>query len=56
MNEFLQQSMKAACGVKIEFDVVEWQILLNAARMRRTRRSCAARMRSMSVRHRRMSA
>ena len=33
MNEFLQENMKAACGVSIEFDVVEWQILLNAARM-----------------------
>jgi ABC-type transport system substrate-binding protein len=33
MNEFLQESMKQACGVQIEFDVVEWQILLNAARM-----------------------
>jgi len=33
MNEFLQENMKAACGVNIEFDVVEWQILLNAARL-----------------------
>src|SRR4029453_4102044 len=33
MNEFLQENMKAACGVQIEFDVVEWQILLNSARM-----------------------
>jgi peptide/nickel transport system substrate-binding protein len=32
MNEFLQQSLKEACGVNIEFDVVEWQVLLNAAR------------------------
>jgi ABC-type transport system substrate-binding protein len=32
MNEFLQQSMKEACGVNIDFDVVEWQVLLNAAR------------------------
>src|ERR1044072_4386700 len=31
MNEFLQENMKAACGVQIEFDVVEWQILLNSA-------------------------
>ena len=33
MNEFLQENMKAACGVQIEFDVVEWQILLNSARL-----------------------
>jgi ABC-type transport system substrate-binding protein len=33
MNEFLQESMKQACGVQIEFDVVEWQVLLNSARM-----------------------
>ena len=32
MNEFLQQSLKEACGVNIELDVVEWQVLLNAAR------------------------
>ncbi|HEY8333248.1 MAG TPA: ABC transporter substrate-binding protein [Tardiphaga sp.] len=32
MNEFLQQNLKEACGVKVEFDVVEWQVLLNAAR------------------------
>lgn len=32
MNEFLQQNLKQACGVNVEFDVVEWQILLNAAR------------------------
>ena len=33
MNEFLQESMAAACGVKVEFDVVEWQVLLTAARL-----------------------
>jgi ABC-type transport system substrate-binding protein len=33
MNEFLQENMKTACGVQIDFDVVEWQILLNSARM-----------------------
>ncbi len=33
MNEFLQENLKQACGVNIEFDVVEWQILLNSARM-----------------------
>ncbi len=32
MNELLQQNLKEACGVNIEFDVVEWQVLLNAAR------------------------
>jgi len=32
MNEFLQQNLKDACGVNVEFDVVEWQMLLNAAR------------------------
>jgi ABC-type transport system substrate-binding protein len=32
MNEFLQQSLKEACGVNVEFDVVEWQVLLTAAR------------------------
>jgi peptide/nickel transport system substrate-binding protein len=32
MNEFLQQNLKEACGVNVEFDVVEWQLLLNAAR------------------------
>ena len=32
MNEFLQENLKEACGVEVEFDVVEWQVLLNAAR------------------------
>jgi peptide/nickel transport system substrate-binding protein len=32
MNEFIQQNLKEACGVDVSFDVVEWQILLNAAR------------------------
>jgi len=32
MNEFVQQNLKEACGVDVEFDVVEWQLLLNAAR------------------------
>jgi len=32
MNEFLQQNLKEACGVDVTFDVVEWQILLTAAR------------------------
>jgi peptide/nickel transport system substrate-binding protein len=33
MNEFVQQNLKEACGVDVQFDVVEWQILLNAARV-----------------------
>ncbi|MGO8920607.1 MAG: ABC transporter substrate-binding protein, partial [Stellaceae bacterium] len=32
MNEFVQQTLKEACGVDVEFDVVEWQVLLTAAR------------------------
>jgi peptide/nickel transport system substrate-binding protein len=32
MNEFIQQNLKEACGVDVSFDVVEWQILLNATR------------------------
>ncbi|MET0969238.1 MAG: ABC transporter substrate-binding protein [Tardiphaga sp.] len=32
MNEFMQQNLKEACGVNVEFDVVEWQVLLSAAR------------------------
>jgi peptide/nickel transport system substrate-binding protein len=32
MNEFVQQNLKEACGVNVEFDVVEWQVLLNQAR------------------------
>jgi peptide/nickel transport system substrate-binding protein len=32
MNEFLQQNLKEACGVNVDFDVVEWQVLLTAAR------------------------
>lgn len=32
MNEFLQQNLKEACGVNVEFDVVEWQVLLTNAR------------------------
>jgi ABC-type transport system substrate-binding protein len=33
MNEYLQQSLKEGCGVEVEFDVVEWQILLTAGRL-----------------------
>src|SRR6202008_3235255 len=32
MNEFVQQNLKEACGGDVQFDVVEWQILLKAAR------------------------
>jgi len=32
MNEFLQQNLKEDCGVNVGFDVVEWQVLLTAAR------------------------
>jgi peptide/nickel transport system substrate-binding protein len=32
MNEFLQENLKDSCGVNVEFDVVEWQVLLTAAR------------------------
>lgn len=32
MNEFLQQNLKEACGVDVQFEVVEWQVLLTAAR------------------------
>ncbi len=32
MNEFLQASMKEACGVQIDFNVTEWQVLLNSMR------------------------
>jgi peptide/nickel transport system substrate-binding protein len=32
MNEFLQQNLKEACGVEVDFDVAEWQVLLTAAR------------------------
>jgi ABC-type transport system substrate-binding protein len=32
MNEFMQQNLKEACGVNVEFDVLEWQILFSQAR------------------------
>jgi peptide/nickel transport system substrate-binding protein len=32
MNEFLQENLQQACGVKVEFEVVEWQVLLTSAR------------------------
>ena len=57
MNEFLQQNLKEACGVNVEFDVIEWQVLLTAARARRRiAPACTGRWRSISVRHRQMSA
>jgi peptide/nickel transport system substrate-binding protein len=32
MNEFLQENLKQSCGVNVEFDVIEWQVLLTLAR------------------------
>jgi peptide/nickel transport system substrate-binding protein len=32
MNEYLQQNLKDACGVEVDYDVVEWQVLLTAGR------------------------
>ncbi|MCK2054169.1 ABC transporter substrate-binding protein [Methylobacterium sp. 37f] len=32
MNEFLQENLKQSCGVEVSFNVVEWQVLLNATR------------------------
>jgi ABC-type transport system substrate-binding protein len=32
MNEFLQQSLQQNCGVRVNFDVVEWNTLLGALR------------------------
>lgn len=32
MNEFLQASLKEACGVNVDFNVTEWQVLLNSMR------------------------
>src|ERR1700726_4844307 len=39
MNEYLQQNLKEACGVDVEFDVIEWQGLLTAARGAAARRN-----------------
>ncbi|HEX9463500.1 MAG TPA: ABC transporter substrate-binding protein [Alphaproteobacteria bacterium] len=33
MNELLQTNLQQACGVNVSFDVVEWQLLLNAGRL-----------------------
>ncbi|MGE7415986.1 ABC transporter substrate-binding protein [Methylobacterium tarhaniae] len=32
MNEFLQENLKQTCNVDVGFNVVEWQVLLNAGR------------------------
>ena len=32
MNEALQENLKQACGVDVQVDAVEWQVLLNAGR------------------------
>ena len=32
MNESLQENLKQACGVDVQVDAVEWQVLLNASR------------------------
>ena len=32
MNEALQENLKQACGVEVQVDAVEWQVLLNASR------------------------
>jgi ABC-type transport system substrate-binding protein len=32
MNEYLQENLKQACNINIEFEVVEWTVLLNSAR------------------------
>ena len=33
MNEFLQENLQQACGVKVDFNVVEWQLVLTASRL-----------------------
>jgi peptide/nickel transport system substrate-binding protein len=32
MNEYMQENLKQACDVNVEFDAVEWTVLLNAVR------------------------
>jgi ABC-type transport system substrate-binding protein len=32
MNEYLQDNLKQSCGVNVEFDTVEWQVLLDSVR------------------------
>ena len=33
MNEYLQENLKQSCNVDVSFNVVEWQVLLNASRL-----------------------
>jgi peptide/nickel transport system substrate-binding protein len=33
MNEYVQDSLKQACGVNVEFDTVEWNVLLDSIRL-----------------------
>jgi ABC-type transport system substrate-binding protein len=33
MNEYLQDNLKQACGVNVEFDTVDWALLFNAIRL-----------------------
>src|SRR5258707_10761213 len=33
MNEFLQQNLKEAFGVNVEFDVIDWQVILTEGRV-----------------------
>jgi peptide/nickel transport system substrate-binding protein len=33
MNEYLQDNLKQACGVKVEFDPVEWSVLFDYVRL-----------------------
>ena len=32
MNEFVQQNLKEACGVDVDYNVVDWQVLLTSSR------------------------
>jgi ABC-type transport system substrate-binding protein len=33
MNEYLQDNLKQACGVDVQFDTVEWNVLLDSIRL-----------------------
>jgi peptide/nickel transport system substrate-binding protein len=33
MNEYLQENLRDACGVKVELDAVDWTVLFNAIRL-----------------------
>jgi peptide/nickel transport system substrate-binding protein len=33
MNEYVQDNLKQACGVNVEFDTVEWNVLLDSIRL-----------------------